>query len=108
MAPRWRSEALPPCRRAGFVDLSGGPEARIAILPTASSLPDSGRKYEKVFRSLGAKRARAVPFERRADYQRRYARASGLDLADLDYFEVFSWWKYASIVEGVYARRLAG
>lgn len=50
----------------------------------------------------------APAFVTRADYQRRYQLRSGRDLSDLDYFEIFSWWKYASIVEGVYARRLAG
>jgi len=50
----------------------------------------------------------APVFTRRSDYESRYAAASGLDLSDLEYFEVFSWWKYAAIVEGVYARRLAG
>jgi aminoglycoside phosphotransferase (APT) family kinase protein len=50
----------------------------------------------------------APAFGSRAEYQRRYEDFSGLDLTDLDYFEVFSWWKQASIVEGVYARRLAG
>jgi hypothetical protein len=29
-------------------------------------------------------------------------------LADLPYYRVFSWWKQACIVEGAYARRLAG
>jgi aminoglycoside phosphotransferase (APT) family kinase protein len=50
----------------------------------------------------------ASSFERRSEYQRSYERASGFDLSDLDYFEVFSWWKQASIMEGVYARRVAG
>lgn len=50
----------------------------------------------------------APGFERRAEYQARYEERSRFDLSDLDYFEVFSWWKQASIVEGVYARRLAG
>ena len=32
----------------------------------------------------------------------------GLDLSDLPYFEAFSWWKMACIVEGVYGRLRAG
>jgi len=47
-------------------------------------------------------------FVRRDDVVRRYEQRSGLDLSDLPYYTVFSWWKQACIVEGVYARRLAG
>jgi aminoglycoside phosphotransferase (APT) family kinase protein len=47
-------------------------------------------------------------FVRRDEVVRRYERRSGLDLSDLPYYTVFSWWKQACIVEGVYARRLAG
>jgi aminoglycoside phosphotransferase (APT) family kinase protein len=39
---------------------------------------------------------------------RRYQARSGFDLSDLPYYRVFSWWKQACIVEGAYARRLAG
>ena len=39
---------------------------------------------------------------------RRYQQRSGFDLSDLPYYRVFSWWKQACIVEGAYARRLAG
>ncbi len=53
-----------------FVDLCGGSTASIAIIPTASRLPDTGRRYEKAFRSLGARRARSVPFESRGDCRR--------------------------------------
>jgi aminoglycoside phosphotransferase (APT) family kinase protein len=47
-------------------------------------------------------------FVRRSEVARRYAERSGFDLSDLPYYTVFSWWKQACIVEGVYARRLAG
>lgn len=47
-------------------------------------------------------------FVRRDEVIRRYATRSGFDLSDLPYYTVFSWWKQACIVEGVYARRLAG
>jgi aminoglycoside phosphotransferase (APT) family kinase protein len=47
-------------------------------------------------------------FVRRDEVARRYGERSGLDLSDLPYYTVFSWWKQACIVEGVYARRLAG
>jgi aminoglycoside phosphotransferase (APT) family kinase protein len=47
-------------------------------------------------------------FARRDEVARRYAERSGFDLSDLPYLTVFSWWKQACIVEGVYARRLKG
>ncbi|MGI9602137.1 MAG: phosphotransferase family protein [Acidimicrobiales bacterium] len=47
-------------------------------------------------------------FCRRREVAERYAGLTGTDLADLDYYTVFSWWKQACIVEGVYARRLLG
>ena len=36
-----------------FVDVCGGKDARIGIIPTASELEDTGRNYEKLFRRLG-------------------------------------------------------
>ncbi len=50
-----------------FVDVCGGKEARIGIIPTASELEDTGRNYEKLFRNLGIKHARVLPFEARDD-----------------------------------------
>ncbi len=47
-------------------------------------------------------------FPNRASVLDRYAALSGFDLSDLDYYTVFSWWKQACIVEGVYARRQRG
>lgn len=47
-------------------------------------------------------------FPRRAEVIDRYAAATGFDLSDYSFYEAFSWWKQACIVEGVYARRLAG
>jgi len=39
----------------------------MAILPTASSDPDTGREYERLFRKMGAREAKAVAVERRSD-----------------------------------------
>ena len=50
-----------------FVDICGGKDARIGIIPTASELEDTGRNYEKLFRNLGIKHARVLPFETRED-----------------------------------------
>ncbi len=53
----------------------------------------------------------APHFPRRADIIETYRKRSGFPdraFADLDYLTVFSWWKQACIVEGVYARRTGG
>jgi cyanophycinase len=50
-----------------FVDICGGKDARIGIIPTASELEDTGRNYEKLFRQLGIKHAKVLPFETRED-----------------------------------------
>jgi cyanophycinase len=53
-----------------FLDVSGGKRARIVIIPTASVLRDTGERYERLFRELGAKEAEAVPFATREDATR--------------------------------------
>jgi cyanophycinase len=61
-----------------FIDVCGGNEARISIIPTASELEDTGRNYEKLFRKIGVKHAKVLPFITREDCQ------TG---ADVDYIE---------------------
>jgi cyanophycinase len=53
-----------------FVDLCGGKKAKIAIIPTASQVDDTGQRYEAVFTELGVDRVRTLPFETRADGER--------------------------------------
>ncbi len=50
-----------------FVDLCGGRNAEIAIIPTASQRADTGRRYERLFRRLGADHAHILPIETRAE-----------------------------------------
>ncbi|GJL83654.1 MAG: cyanophycinase [marine bacterium B5-7] len=52
-----------------FVEICGGADARIAIIPTASELEDTGRNYEKLFRKLGIRHARVLPLLTREDCQ---------------------------------------
>ncbi len=54
-----------------FATLCGGPNCRVAIIPTASELSDTGQRYEELFRSLGVGEARSLPIASRADCQRR-------------------------------------
>ena len=50
-----------------FVDLCGGETARIAVIPTASELVDTGPTYEALFEDIGVAYARNFPFRSRAD-----------------------------------------
>jgi cyanophycinase len=50
-----------------FVEICGGRSARIAIIPTASELEDTGRNYEKLFRKLGIEHARVLQMLTRED-----------------------------------------
>jgi cyanophycinase len=50
-----------------FIDVCGGKDARIAIIPTASELEDTGRNYEKLFRKIGVKHAQVLQIETRED-----------------------------------------
>lgn len=43
-----------------FVELSGGGDARIAIIPTASAIDDAGQRYKGIFLELGAAAADVV------------------------------------------------
>ena len=47
-------------------------------------------------------------FPRKAELLERYAKASGRDISNVDYYTAFGFWKLACIVEGVYARYQAG
>ncbi|MCB1034245.1 MAG: cyanophycinase, partial [Acidobacteria bacterium] len=50
-----------------FVAVCGGREARIAVIPTASQLEETGPKYRSLFLELGAKEVAVLPFATRAD-----------------------------------------
>lgn len=53
-----------------FVELAGGKDGRIAVIPTASQLKTTGRRYRSLFRKLGAGGAIDLPFETREDCRR--------------------------------------
>ena len=50
-----------------FVDLSGGPSARIAVIPTASNEPDIGTFYERIFARYDVAATKSLHFEHRID-----------------------------------------
>ena len=66
-----------------FVELSGGGEARIVVIPTASRLKETGRNYEELFGQMGAASVEVMDFDTRRDCQEpgrlaRLAQASGI------------------------------
>jgi cyanophycinase len=66
-----------------FVRVSGGREADIVVIPTASRLHETGPRYEKLFREIGAARVDSMDFDTRRDCQEpsrleRIAQATGI------------------------------
>ena len=54
---------------ARFVQVSGGGDADIVVIPTASRAHETGERYEKIFRELGAQRVDVMDFDTRRDCQ---------------------------------------
>jgi cyanophycinase len=50
-----------------FVELAGGSNADIVVIPTASQLRDTGPRYERLFGDLGAERVVSIDFDTRRD-----------------------------------------
>jgi cyanophycinase len=66
-----------------FVETSGGEDADIVVIPTASRMHETGPRYEALFRELGAGRVSVMDFDTRRDCQeanrlRRLEQASGI------------------------------
>jgi len=54
---------------AKFVELSGGKDAVISIIPTASQLDDTGSRYQAIFEEIGVKKTYSLRINERADAQ---------------------------------------
>jgi cyanophycinase len=66
-----------------FVEVSGGEDADIVVIPTASKMHETGPRYEALFRELGAARVTVMDFDTRRDCQepnrlQRLEEASGI------------------------------
>jgi cyanophycinase len=66
-----------------FVRVSGGRDADIVVIPTASRMNETGPRYEKLFADLGAARVTVMDFDTRRDCQEpgrlgRLEEASGI------------------------------
>jgi aminoglycoside phosphotransferase (APT) family kinase protein len=60
------------------------------------------------FSALGHAPTLVPGFPTRDQLRSRYAATTGRDLSQLDYYSAFAYWKLACILEGVYARYVAG
>ena len=49
-----------------FVELSGGTDADIVVIPTASQLEETGPDYNRIFRELGAGQVEFLPITTKA------------------------------------------
>jgi cyanophycinase len=54
-----------------FVTLCGNGDGRIAIIPTASEVSETGARYERLFLELGAGEATAIAIQSRSDCERK-------------------------------------
>src|SRR5215469_10181776 len=66
-----------------FVRVSGGEDADIVVIPTASRVHETGPRYEQLFKALGAARVTVMDFDTRRDCRepgrlRRLEEASGI------------------------------
>src|ERR1700680_3627576 len=52
-----------------FVRVSGGADADIVVIPTASRMHETGARYEKLFSDLGAAKVTVMEFDTRRDCQ---------------------------------------
>jgi len=81
----------------------GDPMADVGMLMVYWSSPDDGAPF------LGTAAPTVAPgFATRQSVLACYAAASGRDVADVGFFMAFGYWKLACILQGVYARYVAG
>jgi cyanophycinase len=66
-----------------FIRVSGGANANVVVIPTASRMHETGPRYEKLFKELGAAEVTSMDFDTRRDCQeagrlRRIEEATGI------------------------------
>src|ERR1700722_16957697 len=50
-----------------FIRVSGGEDANIVVIPTASRMHETGSRYEALFKELGARQVAVMDFDTRRD-----------------------------------------
>ena len=102
-------DAGPPARIAGILDWEmstiGDPIADLGYL--LSFWRDPGDEADRVL-SKQFDLTREPGFPSRDELAARYAERSGRHVADVTWYEVLATWKLAILLEGSYARHLAG
>src|SRR5580700_642843 len=66
-----------------FIRVSGGQDANVVVIPTASRMHETGPRYEGLFKDLGARQVTVMDFDTRRDCQepgrlRRLEEATGI------------------------------
>ena len=96
-----------------FVRLAGGRDARIAVIATASQLPDTGERYEAVFRELGVRAARSLNIETRQDAETeelvdKLERADGIFLTGGNQLRLATTLGGTAVAKAIRRRNAAG
>jgi cyanophycinase len=96
-----------------FVRLAGGRDARIAVIATASQLPDTGERYEAVFRELGVRAARSLSIETRQDadteeWVEKLERADGIFLTGGNQLRLATTLGGTAVAKAIRRRNAAG
>ena len=80
----------------------GDPLADLGVLMVYWSEPTDS------IAALGLSPTTAPGFSTRAEVLARYDSVSDLDVSGIDYYRAFGYWKLGCILQGVYARYVAG
>ena len=96
-----------------FVELSGGAEADIVVIPTASQLETTGADYNRIFRDLGAGRVEFLPITSRADcedprYVEMLSRATGIFITGGNQLRLSTILGGTAIAQAIRRRNAAG
>lgn len=88
-----------------FVELCGGDNADIVVIPTASRLAETGANYEEIFSDMGARRVDCMDFDTRRDAEEP-SRLQRLGEADGIFFTGGNQLRIATIMGGTAAAQL--
>ena len=96
-----------------FVEICGDSKARIAVIPTASKRADTGERYKRAFRDLGAESVDVLPFRSQSDceVERHLAvldEVDGLFMTGGNQVRLSSIIGGTSVAEKIRARHLGG
>jgi cyanophycinase len=96
-----------------FLKVSGGRQADIVVIPTASRLADTGDRYEKLFTELGAAEVGVMDFDTRRDCHepgrvQRIERASGIFFTGGNQIRISTMLGGTPVAQAIRARNAQG